>query len=334
MKENEKQKNLILVLLSLVVMLLWGSLFPVGKLSYEKFEINTKFLPNLLLFAGVRFMVSGLLITFFQGVRQKAVPKISSKREWLGVALVGVFAVMFHYACTYFGLSMVESSKTALLKQSGVLVFIFFSFLFLKEEKFSIGKGIGAVFGIVSIVALNLDELGFSFGKGELLIVLASCCTVISNVVVKKLLKQTDAVTVTGYSELFGGIVLLIIGSSCGGEFVLSGVGDWCLLGYIILATCISYVLWYAIVQKNELSKLFIVKFSEPLFAAIIGAIILQENLWKAQYLWAFIFVGLALVVSHLDFPKLFKQRKKKRITADTKHTEELAQYTTQDIGA
>ena len=330
MKENEKQKNLILVLLSLVVMLLWGSLFPVGKLSYEKLEINTKFLPNLLLFAGVRFTISGLFITLFQTARQKSIPKLKEKREWIGIALVGVFAVMFHYACTYFGLSIVESSKTALLKQSGVLVFIFFSFLFLKEEKFSIGKGVGAVLGMISIVALNIDEVGFSFGIGELLIVLASCCTVISNVVVKKLLKATDAVTVTGYSELFGGIVLLTIGLSFGGEFVVQGIGDWCLLGYIVLATCVSYVLWYSIVQRNELSKLFIVKFSEPLFAAIIGGIILQENLWKAQYMWAFLFVGLALIASHLDFSKFFK---KKTATVDKEGAKETTQQSVVQVG-
>ena len=136
-----------------------------------------------------------------------------------------------------------------------------------------------------------------------------------------------DAVTVTGYSELFGGIVLLVRGFSCGGEFVAKGVGDWCLIGYIVLATCVSYVLWYAIVQRNELSKLFIVKFSEPLFAAIIGGIILQENLWKAQYMWAFLFVGLALIASHLDFSKSLKKGCQRLIKRAQKKQRNRVQY-------
>lgn len=308
---REKYKNLILVLLSLLVMLLWGSLFPFVKLGYKEFQIDTSFYPNLLFFAGVRFTISGLLITLFQGIRKKSIPTLNGKREWVGVLLVGVFAVIFHYACTYFGLSIVASSKTALLKQSGVLIFIFFSFLFVKEDKMSWEKGIGAILGIASIIILNFDDVGFNFGLGELFVVLASCCTVISNVVCKKMLKETDATVMTGYSELFGGIILVIVGLSFGGGFVLDDIGAWCLFIYIIIATCVSYILWYTIVQKNELSKLFIIKLSEPLFAAVIGAIILKEDLFQLHYLLAFLCIGLAVVVSNLSFGQMFKRKKK-----------------------
>lgn len=312
---KEKRKNLILILLSLIVMLLWGSLFPLVKLGYKEFQIDTDFYPNLLFFAGVRFTVSGLLISLFQGAKTKSLPVLKGKKEWTGVLLVGVFAVVFHYACTYFGLSVVESSKTALLKQSGVLVFIFFSFLFVKEDKLSIEKGLGAVLGVASIILLNCDEVGFSIGLGELFIVLASCCTVISNVVCKRMLKDTDATTITGYSEFFGGIVLLIIGASCGGGFSLGNVGAWMLFIYIIFATCVSYILWYSIVQKHELSKLFIIKLSEPLFAAIISAIILKEDLLQLHYLFAFLCVGLAVVVSNFKWSAYFKKKAKQTKT-------------------
>ena len=308
---KEKRKNLMPVLLSLLVMLLWGSLFPLVKLGYEEFQIDTKFYPNLLFFAGVRFTVSGLLITAFQGIRKKTFPVLKGGKEWTGVLLVGVFAVIFHYACTYFGLSVVESSKTALLKQSGVLVFIFFSSIFIKEDKLSVEKGLGAVLGIASIIVLNINDIGFSIGLGELFVILASCCTVISNVVCKKMLKNTDATVMTGYSELFGGIILLVVGWALGGGFVLDNIGAWCLFVYIIIATCISYILWYSIVQKHELSKLFIIKLSEPLFAAIIASIILKEDLFQLHYLLAFLCVGLAVVVSNLSFRQMFKNKKK-----------------------
>ena len=133
---------------------------------------------------------------------------------------------------------------------------------------------------------------------------LASFCTVVSNVVCKRALKATDATVVTGYSELFGGVVLLAVGLSLGGGFSLHNVWAWGLFAYIVLATCVSYILWYSIVQKYELSKLFIIKLSEPLFAAIIGAIVLQENLWQWHYLLAFVCVGIAVVVSNLNVKK------------------------------
>ena len=309
MMAQKKENNVKYVLLALIVMLLWGSLYPAGKLSYQECNVDSSYYPNLLLFAGTRFTISGTMIFLFQGVRTKSFPKVSGKKEWLGVALVALFASVWNYSCTYVGLSMVESSKTALLKQSGILVFIFFSFLILKDEKFSIGKGIGAILGLVSIVALNSGDVGFSLGFGEALIVFSSCGTVISSVVIKKLLKSANAITVTGYSQLFGGIVLFLIGLSLGGKFYFDELGDYFLFGYILLATCVSYVLWYSILQKTELSKMFIVKLSEPMFAAVISAIILQENLLKIEYLIAFLCVGCALVVSNLNLQKLFSKK-------------------------
>lgn len=311
MTEKKKENNLVYMLLALIVMLLWGSLYPTGKLSYAECNVDTNFYPNLLLFAGTRFTISGTLICLFQGVRTKSIPKVDGKKEWLGVALVALFACFWNYTCTYLGLSMVESSKTALLKQSGILVFIFFSFLILKEEKFSVGKAVGALLGLVSIVVLNSGDVGFSLGLGETLVVLSSFGTGISSVVIKKLLKRANAITVTGYSQLFGGIALLLIGLCMGGTFYFDEAGDYLLFGYILLATCISYVLWYTILQKMELSKMFIVKLSEPMFAAVISAIILQENLLKIEYLIAFLCVGCALVVSNLNVKSLFQSKKK-----------------------
>ena len=197
MKEEKKNKAVVFLLLGILVMLIWGSLYPTGKLSYGLCGVDTSYYPNLLLFAGTRFTISGALILLVQGVRKKSVPKFTGKTEWIGVVLVTLFAVIFNYACTYYGLSRVESSKTALLKQSGILVFIFFSFLIIKEEKFSAGKGIGALLGIASIVALNFGKLGFSIGWGELFVVLSSCCSAEGNVAVKKCLKRADAIAVT-----------------------------------------------------------------------------------------------------------------------------------------
>ena len=311
MKEEKKNNTVVFLLLGILVMLIWGSLYPVGKLSYTLCGVDTSYYPNLLLFAGTRFTVCGALILLTQSVRKRTIPKFTGKTEWIGILLVTLFAVIFNYACTYYGLSRVESSKTALLKQSGILVFIFFSFLIIKEEKFSAGKGIGALLGIASIVALNFGKLGFSIGWGELFVVLSSCCSAAGNVAVKKCLKRADSIAVTGYSQFFGGIALLVLGFALGGRFWMNGVGAWLLFGYVIVATSVSYVLWYTILQKAELSKMFIVKLSEPMFAAVISAIILRENLLRWEYLIAFLCVGIALVVSNLNFAKLFKRGKK-----------------------
>ncbi|MBO5737378.1 MAG: DMT family transporter [Clostridia bacterium] len=303
MKEKQRA-NLTPILLALVVMMCWGSLYPVVKLGYEKFEIDTAYYPNLLLFAGVRFTVSGALITLLLGVKNKAVPTVKTGKEWIGIAIVGLFSVMLNYSLAFYGLSIVASSKTALLKQAGALIFIVISALLFKESKMTIGKGIGAVLGACSIVILNINQLGISMGFGETIIILSSFCTVTASVVCKKMLKNTDSIVVTGYSQLFGGVILLIVGIACGGTMSFAEMGDWLLFAYMVVATCASYLIWYTIVQKNDLSKLFIVKLSEPLFAAIIGAIILREDIFQLHYLGAFLCIATAVIISNLTFKR------------------------------
>lgn len=307
--KTKQRNNLTPILLALVVMMFWGSLYPIVKFGYKVFQIDTSYYPNLLLFAGVRFTISGLCISLFQIAKKKTVPVMQTKKEWLGILLVGLFSVILNYACTFYGLSVVESSKTALLKQAGALVVIVFSALFIKEDKLTLEKGIGAALGLASIVILNCNALGFSLSFGAIVIVLSSFCTVIASVICKKTLKGIDAVVMTGYSQTFGGFILLIIGISCGGSMALDNVGAWGLLAWIVFATCVSYSLWYTIVQKYELSKLFIVKLSEPVFAAIISAILLKENLLQWHYVGAFLCIATAVVISNMKLKKLLQSK-------------------------
>ena len=303
MKEKQRA-NLIPILLALVVMLCWGSLYPTVKLGYEKFDVDTAYYPNLVLFAGLRFTVSGAVISLFLIGKNKAIPTIKTSKEWLGISLVALFAVMLNYSLAFYGLSLVESSKTALLKQSGVLIFIVLCALLFKDDKMTVGKGLGAVLGLSSILILNINQLGLSMGFGECVIIASSFCTVTASVICKKMLKGTDSIVMTGYSQLLGGVILLVIGLACGGRLRIAEGGDWLLFGYMTLATCASYMIWYTIIKKNDLSKLFIVKLSEPLFAAIIGAIILKENIFQLHYVGAFLCIATAVVISNLAFQK------------------------------
>ena len=81
--------------LGLIVMLLWGSLFPFVKYGYRVFEIDTSFPPNLILFAGVRFLVSGALLSAICLATRRTY-LLKQPKKWLPTALVALFAVVFH----------------------------------------------------------------------------------------------------------------------------------------------------------------------------------------------------------------------------------------------
>ena len=286
------------ILSALFVMLLWGSLFPMVKLGYAAYSIEG--VGDILFFAGIRFTVCGAIISLFSLIKDR--PSFRPvKKSLLSILLSGLFAIILHYGFTYLGLELTDSSKTALLKQVGAVFYVCFSFLFFKEDRPTVQKIIASDFGFGGIIVLNIDSSGLSFSLGDLLIICASFCTVFSNVISKKVFERVSPITATGISQLFGGLVLLIVGKGMGGQIQFALKSSLPIMIYICLASIFSYCIWYKILKQGELSKLFIVKFAEPIFACIFGALILKENIWKIQYLFAFLLISGSILLSHRE---------------------------------
>lgn len=281
------------VLATLIVMLLWGSLFPMVKLGFKAYDVSTT--GDILLFAGIRFTVCGVIINLFSLLtKRKFAPAFKNA---IPVLSSGVFSIILHYAFTYLALSMTDGSKTAILKQVGVLFYVCFAPLFFKDDKITLVKIVGVILGFAGIIAINSGTGTLTFGVGDAFIIAASFCTVFSNIISKKVFREVDPVVSTGVSQLFGGIVLLAVGLFMGGSVNLTH--SYHIFVYIIAASTVSYCMWFTVVKSAQLSKLFIIKFAEPVFAAVFGAFILGENIFKMEYLIAFVLISAGIMISN-----------------------------------
>ena len=312
-------KKTIIILCAIIVMFLWGSLFPFVKWGFLEFGISSNNVPDVLLFAGLRFLISGAILTAISLAfvkKEEVVSKLKNKKILIGIVLVGLFSVILHYTCSYISLTKTDSSSVSLLKQSGVLVFVCFSFLFIKEDEFSIAKIIAAILGVASIIVVNIESLDFMMNLGTILAIASSLCTVISNIILKKFLSNVNPCFITGLSQLIGGIALTVIALLFGGTLTAFTLNGLFISIYIIVATIISYGLWYAIVQKYDLSKLFIIKMLEPLFACLISALLPIGAIIQWNHLVALILVGFAIVVSNikLQHKKTISKKKEELI--------------------
>ena len=277
-------------------MMLWGSLFPFIKIGYRVFGIDTGNTADILMFAALRFAVCGIIVCVF-ACFSKSKPKM---RNICNICLMGIFAIVLHYGFTYVGLSKTDSAKTAILKQLAPLLFACFSFLFVKDEKFSLTKIIGAAVGFCGIIAINAGKSFHGFSSGDVLIISASVCTVISMIISGRSAKEISPFWITGISQLFGGAVLFIVSSATGGKIPVFTVKSTLVFAYICTASIIGYTLFYYVQRTAELSKLFIIKFAEPLFACIFGAVLLGEDIFKVQYLIAFALISSGIVLGNI----------------------------------
>ena len=302
---KSKAAGLKTILLSLIVMALWGSLYPCIKVGYKAFDINGTDIPSILMFAGTRFAVCGVIICVIALIKNDKIE--TPKKKSIGIILlVGLFSIILHYSFLYIGISTTDSSKTALIKQLGSLLYVCFAFLFIKGETFNAWKIIGAVIGFLGIIAINFDGGSISFSSGDILIVFASVCTVVANILIKKIAKNNSPFWVTGISQFSGGVILTIISLMMGANLLTF---NWYALGvfsYICTASMVAYILWNYILQTSDLSNMFIIKFAEPLFACVFGAILLHENIFQWQYLIAFILISVGIMLGN----KTKKQRK------------------------
>ncbi|MCR4719349.1 MAG: DMT family transporter [Firmicutes bacterium] len=292
------KNNIKVTSLSLLVMALWGSLFPMIKIGYAAFGINSGSIPDIIMFASARFIFSGAVVCIFSYLRKEKL-ETPYKKSVFNICVMGIFSIILHYAFTYIGLSMTDSSKTALMKQLASLIYVCFAFLFFKEEKFSILKIFGAVIGFCGIVAINYNSDGITFSLGDFLIIGASVCTVIANIIGKKSVEKSSPFWVTGISQLTGGIVLFAAAVGMGARIPNFTLKSTAVFAYICVASVAAYTLWYLILKNNSLSKLFIIKFAEPLFACIFGAVLLKENILKIEYLIAFALISGGIMLGN-----------------------------------
>ena len=216
MKERIFQNKPIGVLLTLLVCALWGSLYPFIKIGYQAFSIDAGDIPSIMLFAGIRFAVCGAILVVFLARKEKggAVPRGG---QWTPILLVALFTIVLHYGLTYVGLALGEGSKGAILKQVGFLFLGCFSFLFVKEERFSTAKLLSGILGFFGIVVTAMDGSGVTFALGDALLVLSSFCTVCSAVISKRAFSRVSPVLLVAYSQLIGGACLLLGGLCLGG---------------------------------------------------------------------------------------------------------------------
>lgn len=290
-------------LLAVLACALWGSLFPCIKLSYAAFSIESEDIPSILLFAGVRFLICGaVLIAMASGKEKKF--RLPARDALLPVFLIGMTSIVLHYAFTYVGLSMTEGSKTSILKQVGFLFITCFAFLFRKEDKFTFRKLIGGLLGFLSIIIVSLDGLEFHFGIGDLLILCASVCSVSSSIISKNAFDRLDPVHTLAYAQFYGGALLTIAGLILGGRIPHVSLSALLLLGYICASSVVAYALWNVLVKYNDLSKMSIIKFFEPLFGVIFSGLLLGENIFRLTYLLSFIIIAAAVLIINVHREK------------------------------
>lgn len=278
-KKNTLTKTGIVALLACVCCILWGSAIPVIKTGYRLMEVDAADTTSQIVFAGVRFTLAGLLVLIFASIREKKVliPDRTILKYAVPVCLAQTVGQYFFF---YIGVAHTSGVKGGIITGLSNFIAILMSCLIVRNERMTGRKMAGCVLGFAGVVVINLMgkslDMGFTL-TGEGFILISQVAYGISTILINIYSKKVSPVVLSGTQFTMGGIVLTLIGVGMGGHLGNVTAVGVVIIFYLAMVSAVAYTLWSVLLAWNDVSKVAIFGFVNPLCSVILSALILGE---------------------------------------------------------
>lgn len=302
MKADTLRKTYIAALLAMLCSALWGSAFPCVKIGYGLFSVDTANPASLILFAGVRFFIAGIMVIIIGSIMHKK-PMIPKLREVPKVISLSLFQTILQYLFFYIGLANTSGVKSSVIEGMSVFVCILISSLIFRLEKLTWLKITGCVLGTAGIIVINLDSSllsGFNL-TGDGFILISTVAYALSSVLIKRFSADTDTMMLSGWQFLFGGAVMTVIGLIAGGNLGIAGspAPAMLMLLYLAFISACAYSIWSTLLKYNPVSKIAVFGFMNPVCGVLLSALLLGETqqAFRPEALIALAFISLGIFI-------------------------------------
>lgn len=296
-----KGKNILtnpvwVVLIAVFCNILWGSAFPFVKMGYQLFQI-TDSVSDKLLFAGVRFFSSGIILLLGYVLLYRKTPKLhpGNRKQ---VALLGIVQTTLQYIFFYIGLSNTTSTNGSIVNSMNVFLSAIVAHFVYANDKMNLRKSIGCLIGFGGVILVTLGDGSTSFSvEGEGFIMVAGLMFAIGSVISKKATKTDESWVVTAYNLALGGGILIAAGVALGGSLHEITVKGSIVLLYLALLSAVAFTLWAMLLNYNNIGKICIYNFVIPVAGTLLSGLVLGDDILKTRYLFSLILVSSGILI-------------------------------------
>ena len=277
------QRPFWVVAFALTAAIAWGWAYPLIKLGFAEFGITQVMTGSKMLFAGVRFILAGLIVLAIAAATRRRF-EVAGTGGWLYVLLFALLNTGLHYYFFYVGLSYSDGARAAILNSLGTFLLVLLACMFFKSDKLTSSKIIGCALGFAGIMALNIGGGaggGFTF-MGDGMIILNTFCAALAGLMTRGLGKRVDVFVGTGYSLALGGVMLVVPGLLMGGTLPNINPVGVVILMLLVCISALGFTLYNKLLTCNPVGKVAIFNSLIPVVGAVTSCMCLGEPFyWK-----------------------------------------------------
>ena len=276
----------------ITVYVVWGS-------TYFAIALVVQSMPPLLT-AGIRFLVAGLILAAYLGVRDRASLAVT-RRQLAGSAAVGVLLLAGGNGLVSLGERTVPSGLAALIVASIPLWIVILRLIAGDNVRRDIILGV--CIGIVGVAVLVVPS-GISGQVGPIglaMLLGASLLWATGTYISTRVDMPRGAFASTAYQMIAGGLVLLIAGTLLGElrdlDFAKFTVASLAGFGYLVVfGSLIAYSAYTWLLQNAPVSLVATYAYVNPVVAVFLGTLFLAEPITRTML------AGAALILAAVAF--------------------------------
>ncbi len=282
------------ILVWTLLCLIWGS-------TWLFIKLGLRDLPPLS-FAGIRFLVSSLILLIILAIRRTPLPR--TRKAWETIVVTGVLTFTLNYGLLFWGEQRTSSGLAAILQAIIPAFGLVIAHYYIPSERLTASKAAGVSVGIAGVGLIFSNEIsagGPAAFWGSAAIVLGAFAAAYANVLVKARAAHMDFAMLAAGQMICGMIPLLLAGAAFEGNplrFHWTWLAAASVLYLAVVGTVIAFILFYWLVRHIEVTTTMLISLVIPLVAVILGIWVLGESMtWRIFVGGAGIMSGIGLII-------------------------------------
>ena len=263
--------------LAILACLLWSTAFVGVKIGLRYADPFS--------FAGIRFMLAGLLLVPFWWKKRSTLKVIRENGKV--IFLVSFFQTFLMYGLFYLGMTMVSGALAAIMIGASPLTAAVVAHRFMANDVMTRPKSISLCLGMAGVIILSVSRLpwvsptGFVEFTGILLLFICTVSSALGNVLVAREKSDLDPVFLNSIQIFLGGFFLFVVSVVQQGlPSIAFPVEYYVALLWLSFLSAVSFSLWFVLLQRPgvKVSQLNLWKFIIPVFGAVFSWVFLPDE--------------------------------------------------------